>query len=377
MYMYSEEMKRVGRPSSSMAQEEQEEDRLSSLPDVLLIYILSFIDTKLSIQLSILSKRWVNLWTLLPVLNFNSSLFYHQTRKFSTIFTFDYFIDQVLSRRNSCIKIDTLNIQVTDYKTLVRVFNFALLNCVPNLSIDSSEYLTKYRPISCENSSHDLTSLSLKGMMSFGRFPLFVGLVKLRLERVKIVESEPFSYFPNLEELFLVNCKMEGGLSKGIEVIGLKLLRLSISSCFYHPVPYEKIVLLTPKLLVFELDGLIPMSFEAEVPVVETVYIDCCFSFSRLADRNVHQPSEYQQKENLINIFRCLRNAKYVHLSPSTVKLLSLSQSKLVEEASPFGNLKVLNLIPPPNKPMVELHSSVAAYLLKGSPAVVVKAMPR
>ncbi|KAJ0456041.1 putative leucine-rich repeat domain superfamily, F-box-like domain superfamily [Helianthus annuus] len=50
--------------------EQLPEDRLTSLSDDLLISILSHIDTKQAVQSSILSKRWVNLWTLLPVLNF-------------------------------------------------------------------------------------------------------------------------------------------------------------------------------------------------------------------------------------------------------------------------------------------------------------------
>ncbi|CAH1438072.1 unnamed protein product [Lactuca virosa] len=127
-----------------------------------------------------------------------------------------------------------------------------------------------------------------------------------------------------------------------------------------------------------ELGGLIPMSFEAsELPLLETIHIDCCFSFPRAFDRSVHQPDEKQQKLNLINILRCLRTAKSVHLTPSTVKLLSISHGMLVQEHCSFGNLKVLNLIPPPNKPMAELHSSVTAYLLKDSPQAVVKAEPR
>ncbi|KAJ0550566.1 putative leucine-rich repeat domain superfamily [Helianthus annuus] len=158
-------------------------------------------------------------------------------------------------------------------------------------------------------------------MFEFGRFSVCSGLVKLRLERVKIVESDPFSCFPNLKELCLVNCKVGFDLPV-LEVIGFELLRLVISSCFYHPVPYEKLVLLTPKLKVLEISGLIPMSFEAcELPGLDTVHIDCCFSFVRAFDRIVQQPDEEEQKVNLIKMFWCIRNAKCIHLSPSTVKV--------------------------------------------------------
>ncbi|CDY32921.1 BnaC02g12050D [Brassica napus] len=45
-------------------------DRLSQLPDDLLIKILSFVPTKCAVATSILSKRWLSLWTLVPGLVF-------------------------------------------------------------------------------------------------------------------------------------------------------------------------------------------------------------------------------------------------------------------------------------------------------------------
>ena len=45
-------------------------DRLSQLPDDLLIKILSFVPTKCAVATSILSKRWLSLWTLVASLVF-------------------------------------------------------------------------------------------------------------------------------------------------------------------------------------------------------------------------------------------------------------------------------------------------------------------
>ncbi|XP_065872606.1 uncharacterized protein [Euphorbia lathyris] len=52
---------------------EEKEDRISSLPDPLLHHILSFLlSTVDAIQTDILSKRWQNQWTHVPVLIFDS-----------------------------------------------------------------------------------------------------------------------------------------------------------------------------------------------------------------------------------------------------------------------------------------------------------------
>lgn len=310
----------MARASSSNRNQEQEEDRLSALPNILLLMILSFVDLKQAVQCSILSKRWVNLWTSLGVLNFDSSAFQSQQNyplaEWVNKLIFDYFIDKVIALRDKEIKITDMNVKATDHGIMNRLFRYALLNEVKNLSIDTSENLSRYFVMKCELMSKSLLSLSLKGMLNFGRFPSFTNLVSLRLERVKIVDVEPFTSFPILKELFLVNCKLMSNLAV-LGVIGYQLKRLIISSCLDHlnPFPFKKLWLCTPNLMLLEIDGLIPMPFEAHgLSIVDTIYIDCYSS-------DKHNIKE--QKLNMINIFRGLRNAKRVHLSPSTVEVIN------------------------------------------------------
>ncbi|OMO80260.1 hypothetical protein CCACVL1_13045 [Corchorus capsularis] len=48
-------------------------DRISNLPDALIHRILSFLPTKIVVATSLLSKRWVSLWTSVPTLDFQDS----------------------------------------------------------------------------------------------------------------------------------------------------------------------------------------------------------------------------------------------------------------------------------------------------------------
>ncbi|KAJ4774969.1 F-box/RNI-like superfamily protein [Rhynchospora pubera] len=50
-------------------------DRMSTLPDDLLLHILSFLGTKEAVQMSFVSKRWMYLWTIMPCLNFDIEQF--------------------------------------------------------------------------------------------------------------------------------------------------------------------------------------------------------------------------------------------------------------------------------------------------------------
>ena len=50
-------------------------DRISKLPDHLQQHILSYLSINEVVQSSVLSKRWKNVWTAVPVLGFNTILF--------------------------------------------------------------------------------------------------------------------------------------------------------------------------------------------------------------------------------------------------------------------------------------------------------------
>ncbi|GAU27361.1 hypothetical protein TSUD_55140 [Trifolium subterraneum] len=59
----------------------KDDDIISKLPDSVIGHILSFLPTKYAVRTSVLSKRWIESWTLIPKVNLDDSLFYSPKRK--------------------------------------------------------------------------------------------------------------------------------------------------------------------------------------------------------------------------------------------------------------------------------------------------------
>ncbi|KAL0013968.1 hypothetical protein SO802_001037 [Lithocarpus litseifolius] len=68
-----------GGTSSVSSSADDYKDIISSLPDCILIHILSFLPTRASVATSILSSRWRSLWKLVPVLDLDQRLLFTQS----------------------------------------------------------------------------------------------------------------------------------------------------------------------------------------------------------------------------------------------------------------------------------------------------------
>ncbi|XP_024634399.1 putative FBD-associated F-box protein At5g22720 [Medicago truncatula] len=109
---------------------ENNEDRLSDLPDSILHHILSLLDTKQAFQTSILSTRWKNLPKHLSTLRLSSTVFY----------SFDSFmksVSRILSHRDDLTSLHTLDL----YNRHTHYFDFvdpdifkSIVNCAEPFS---------------------------------------------------------------------------------------------------------------------------------------------------------------------------------------------------------------------------------------------------
>ncbi|XP_059623844.1 F-box/LRR-repeat protein At4g14103-like isoform X2 [Cornus florida] len=106
-------------------------DRISSLPDSLLVHILSFLPTIDAVGTSILSSRWKHLWACVPTLDFDVNL------PFGEPYSDMNFVDRVLFNHElSCIQKFRLNcIEENDLSRVYTWISVAINRGVQELEI--------------------------------------------------------------------------------------------------------------------------------------------------------------------------------------------------------------------------------------------------
>ncbi|XP_057456948.1 uncharacterized protein LOC130747908 [Lotus japonicus] len=130
----SVEKPKRGRHSESESEsvsDEENKDRLSDLPDCVLLHILSFLSAKYAVRTCILSSRWKDLWDWkhLP------SLILHST-DFSTLKIFTKFVSKLLELRDSSLPLHSFDFKrhgSIEYIVHRRVVDYALSHNVQRL----------------------------------------------------------------------------------------------------------------------------------------------------------------------------------------------------------------------------------------------------
>ena len=236
---------------------EGNEDRLSDLPDSLVLHILSFVKCKTAVQTCILSRRWKDLWKQLPSLVFHS-------HDFRTVKIYNKFVPKVLSLRDGSLALHTLDFQrygLTEPRLLERVLSYAISHDVQQLGI-SVECDIAQLP-SCIFSCQTLTSLKLyvyarrlpEGRTALPKSLNFPALKSLHLRHFLFHASdsdraEPFSRCNSLDNLVVESCSLRD--AKVLCISSATLSSLALNPGYYDS--YD-IVLSTPNLRCFAFKG--------------------------------------------------------------------------------------------------------------------------
>ncbi|XP_073224417.1 putative F-box/FBD/LRR-repeat protein At1g78760 [Cicer arietinum] len=235
--------------------EDEIKDRLSDLPDCVLLHILSFLSAKESVQTCVLSTRWKNLWKYLPTLTLKS--YSH----FKTLKGFTKFVSRILSLRDHSTALHTLHFHhhgIVQPNLLRRLIKYAVSHNVQQMRIHVYCDIQHFPP--CFFSCQTLTSLNLyvDQPRSFPHRTLFSyalnmpALTSLTLGFFSFLGgAEPFSACPKLKRLFINDC----------DVLDKQNLYISSTTLVYltiHCYPWNEIkfLLCTPSLCSFHFRGI-------------------------------------------------------------------------------------------------------------------------
>jgi hypothetical protein len=271
-------------------------DRLSDLPDHLLLRIFEFMAPKHSIQTCVLSKRWKDLWKSLM----NPTLHHLRDRKF---------ISHILSGRRDSLPLHKLgyyhiisknkkgrkNLYLDLETKLQEVMKYATSHNVQQLTIYVGPGLIKdlELPPSIFH-CHSLTALKL----DFGHpashdyikilFPKSLNLPALKTLYLSFLTfttsengcAEPFSACKMLNNLIIFCCSLQDD-AKALCISNSNVSLIGIGdTCMHTRVSYINVVFRTPKLKLFSIQGFLGFvsPLVCKLPSLEEAIIDYgCF----------------------------------------------------------------------------------------------------
>ncbi|KAI5386285.1 F-box protein At4g22280 [Lathyrus oleraceus] len=318
---------------------EKSEDKLSDLSDSILIHVLSFLNTKDSVQTCILSKRWNHVWKYIPILTLHCS-------HFSNLKKFDIFVSRILSLRDNSIVLHALDFVRNgriQSRLLRRVAHYVLSHNVKLLRLRIDVKCDIAHILPCVSSCHTLTSLKLsvspKGCHNYGRtlFPKSLNLpalTSLHLGNFAFCASDdgridPFSVFSKLNGLIIDNCMV-----KDSEILCISSETLVSLTMRTHSFNYYLIKLSAPSLSSFAFTGTPYQMFcGSGLSSIKQVNIDA----EMLA--NYWKPPFI-----LLSWLLELANIKSLTVSASTLQVLSFIPDFLKLKISSLHSLKSVKI---------------------------------
>ncbi|KAK7270845.1 hypothetical protein RJT34_26310 [Clitoria ternatea] len=350
----------------------EDKDRLSDLPDFVLLHIMKFMSTKHAVQTCVLSSRWKELWKCLSNLALNSS-------DFTNLVHFSKFVYRVLSSRDGSISLHSLDLRrkgCIEHELLDWIMGYAVSHDLERLTIEVNLNVKlgfKLHP--CIFSCNSLTFLKLSiwavpWMTELPNSLQLPALKSLHLEHATFTASdndcaEPFSACRKLNTLVLDRCNLHRD-AKFLCISNPNLLNLTIGSTIQE-VTY-RIVISTPNLrcLTVMRDPIHQLT-TCNLSFLEQVNIDVEAFF---------HPQIEKSHLALISLLKELADyVKIMILSSSTLKILNVlsTPDSTITQIPCFVQLKSLKLkMKSSSNISDEEVSRIGEYLLQKSPVAKV-----
>ncbi|KAK9919485.1 hypothetical protein M0R45_028076 [Rubus argutus] len=345
-------------------------DRISDLPDDILLLILALLPLKSVGQTSVLSRRWIHVWSSYPIFDFydiftGNEAVHHQTRA--------RIINTVLARHD-----ETYNIMYPCLKLSLPRFGWDPNDsyCLPRveelvLDISLSSENTSDLP-QCQLKCHSLRSDSCGNSKAWLGFPssYVVGsylrsLQALSLINVDFLESAwgvdlfSGSSFPFLEKLDIQRCRGVSDLKiscpnlkdirvfamdlNSMDISGMRLEKLSVLCCFKNCINGSWVNIFAPNLQNFSWnsnDITEKCSFQS-FPALKTSNLSYLFPsrFTSKINKNhlVHHLSCSSQVEDLTICFDYLQILSEIYFELGGLPF-SFSKLKTLTVWLPFKN---------------------------------------
>ncbi|RHN56277.1 putative F-box domain, leucine-rich repeat domain, L domain-containing protein [Medicago truncatula] len=344
-----------------------EKDRLSELPDHLILQILSFLFAKQAVQTCILSKRFDNLWKRLPTLRLTSSSFKH-------LKDFTKFVSKILSLRDHSTSLHSLTFHrhsLVEPHLLKRVLKYAVSHNVEQIYVRVKCDIQHFPPTLF--SSHTLTSLKLALVHPkiYAKRALFptnsINLPSLTTLCLHLFAfsvnndgcAEPFSIFNKLNTLVIDKCEVED--SQNLWISSATLVKLTIVTRDYPPDDCIEIELSTPNLCTFTFIGSpFHKLYGSKTNLASIKHVDI--------DVNL-MASSAEYSSFLLNWLIQLTNIKSLTLSSPTLQVLFLVSDLLKVELSSLSNLKSLKVM---RKKPSSIPDGIVDFLIQNSPSAKV-----
>ncbi|CAJ2654780.1 unnamed protein product [Trifolium pratense] len=343
--------------------ESENSDRLSDLPDHLLLHIIQFMITKHAIQTCILSKRWKDLWKSLTNLTLHHSRDgFHISNKF---------VSHILSDRDHSLPLHKLiyyyyhlisedilhpDPAVSPETTLLEVMKYAASHNVQQLKIDVGQGLIKdlELPPSIFH-CHSLTFLMLNFQHPDSHdyskiiFPKSLNLPALKTLYLSFVTfttsengcAEPFSTCNMLSTLHIICCSLQDD-AKTLCISNSNVSSLVVGDpCMHTRGFYKDVVFCTPKLTFLTIMGFLGCVSPSvsNLPFLEKANFDYGYRYNPFKESLLIDWLHLLANVKLMNIsFRTLREIQH-GIIPCFVRLKSLEIQMSCDEPLIFHEM--------------------------------------